>query len=194
MSKFIIAVNLTILYFVMIVSLFTAIETENKKMESIPQNEEVKIVEEVESIALVEHEIGTEALGIEPNEELNSPDDYLLAKIAMAEAEGCSLQTKCFVIMTILNRVKSDKFPNTIEEVIFQKNENTYQFTPVGNGRWQSVEPNEECWEAVENVLNTKEDCSQGALFFESCVNEDNWHSRNLTFLFNSDGMRFYKP
>ena len=46
-------------------------------------------------------------------------DSYLLAKIAMAEAEGENIQTKTLVILTVLNRVHSDEFPDTIYDVIF---------------------------------------------------------------------------
>ena len=46
-------------------------------------------------------------------------DSYLLAKIAMAEAEGCNTQTKTLIIMSVLNRVCSDEFPDTIYDVIF---------------------------------------------------------------------------
>lgn len=126
---------------------------------------------------------------------LSEDDKYLLAKIAMAEAEGESIETKIFVILTVLNRVESEYkyFPDTIEEVIFQNNGNVYQFSPViPGGRWYRVEPNEECWEAVEIVNAMKEDISMGALYFESCEGES-WHSRNLEFLFKSDNMRFYK-
>ena len=52
---------------------------------------------------------------------------YLLAKIAMAEAEGCNTQTKALIIMCVLNRVESNEFPDTIEEVIFQKNQFSLQ-------------------------------------------------------------------
>lgn len=126
---------------------------------------------------------------------LSEDDKYLLAKIAMAEAEGESIETKIFVILTILNRVESEDryFPDTIEEVIFQKNGSIYQFSPVmPGGRWYRVEPNNECWEAVEIVNGMEEDISMGALYFESCTGES-WHSRNLEFLFKSDNMRFYK-
>ena len=67
------------------------------------------------------------------------------------------------------------------------------QFTPTVNGRWDRVEPNEDCWLALHNVETAVYDKSQGCTFFESCVNPDNWHSRNLTLLFESDGVRFYK-
>lgn len=116
-------------------------------------------------------------------------DSYLLAKIAMAEAEGCNTQTKTLIIMCVLNRVWSDEFPDTIEEVIFQEN----QFSPIDNGRWDRVEPNEDCWEAVKIVMEAKYDYSGGATYFENCADEDNWHSRNLEFLYESEGIRFYK-
>lgn len=116
-------------------------------------------------------------------------DSYLLAKIAMAEAEGCNNQTKTLIILCVLNRVKSDEFPDTIHDVIFQTN----QFSPIDNGRWDRVEPNEDCWEAVKVVMEAKYDYSGGATYFESCDDEDNWHSRNLEFLYESEGIRFYK-
>lgn len=116
-------------------------------------------------------------------------ESYLLAKIAMAEAEGCNTQTKTLIIMCVLNRVWSDKFPDTIKEVIFQKN----QFSPINNGRWDRVEPNEDCYEAVKVVMEAKYDYSGGATYFENCADEDNWHSRNLEFLYESEGIRFYK-
>lgn len=51
----------------------------------------------------------------------SAQESYLLARIAMAEAEGCNTQTKTLIIMCVLNRVWSDEFPDTIEEVIFQE-------------------------------------------------------------------------
>ena len=119
----------------------------------------------------------------------SAEESYLLARIAMAEAEGCNTQTKTLIIMCVLNRVWSDEFPDTIEEVIFQEN----QFSPIDNGRWDRVEPNEDCYEAVKVVMEAKYDYSGGATYFENCADEDNWHSRNLEFLYESEGIRFYK-
>lgn len=48
-------------------------------------------------------------------------DSYLLCKIAMAEAESEGVKGKALVMLVVLNRVWSDEFPDTIEEVIFQK-------------------------------------------------------------------------
>lgn len=122
----------------------------------------------------------------ETAERFTEKEKYMLAKIAMAEAEGCGIKAKELVIRTVLSRIESDMFPNTVEEVIFQKN----QFTPISDGRWNKVEPNEECWQALENVLSSSE--SKDILFFESCKG-DSWHNKNLKLVCEEDGMRFYK-
>ena len=123
-------------------------------------------------------------------------DKEQLAKIAMAEAEGCDLKTKVLVILVILNRVQSQNFPDSISEVIFEKSGNVYQFSPcIPGGRYYTTSPNSDCYEAVEIVANMdkESDYSQGALYFECCENPDNWHSKNLEYLYQRGGMRFYK-
>lgn len=118
----------------------------------------------------------------------DAEDSYLLAKIAMAEAEGEDVEGKAFVILVVLNRVWTDEFPDTIHDVIYQKS----QFSPIADGRFDRVEPNEECYEALEMVM-LGWDKSNGALYFESEKSADNWHSRHLEYLFKHGGHRFYK-
>lgn len=55
----------------------------------------------------------------------------LIALVTMAEAEGESEEGKRLVIDTILNRVESEQFPDTIHEVVYQPN----QFSSMWNGR-----------------------------------------------------------
>ncbi len=122
------------------------------------------------------------------SQDFGSEDNRLLMKIAMAEAEGESVEGKALVMLVVLNRVWSSQFPDTIKEVIFQEN----QFPPVQEGgRWYTTEPNAECAEALELVMSGWDE-SQGALYFES-MNEDSWHSRNLEFLFECGGHKFYQ-
>lgn len=106
-------------------------------------------------------------------------DSYLLCKIAMAEAESEGVKGKALVMLVVLNRVWSNEFPDTIEEVIFQKN----QFSPVANGRYDAVEPDEECYEALKLIQVDHWNESQDALYFES-KSDSKWHSENLEFLF----------
>ena len=91
-------------------------------------------------------------------------DSYLLCKIAMAEAESEGVKGNALVMLVVLNRVWSNEFPDTIEEVIFQKN----QFSPVANGRYDAVEPDEECYEALKLIQVDHWNESQDALYFES--------------------------
>ena len=121
---------------------------------------------------------------VEPTQE----DRYLLAKIAMAEAEGEDIEGKMLVIRVVLNRVESEEFPDTIEEVIYEDG----QFAPVSNGRFESVEPDSECWKAVCMVTLDEWDESEGALYFESCEG-GSWHSDNLEYLFQSGNHKFYR-
>ncbi len=54
----------------------------------------------------------------------------LMASIINCEAGGESFQGKVAVGIVVMNRVKSDLFPNSIKKVIYQKG----QFSPVRNG------------------------------------------------------------
>lgn len=115
-------------------------------------------------------------------------DSQKLLKLAMAEAEGESVEGKALVMLVALNRVWSDEFPDSIEEVIFQKN----QFSPVAEGgRYWTTEPDAGCYEALELVMDGWDE-SQGALYFES-TGKDGLHSQNLEFLFEFGGHKFYR-
>ena len=128
-----------------------------------------------------------ESTETETPEYLRKDDDYMLLKIAMAEAEGEDTIGKALVIRTVLNRVQSDSFPDTIKDVIFQEN----QFTPTRNGRYDKVTPNDDCYIALEMVKDGWDE-SEGALYFERTTSKDTWHSKNLTKLFTHGNHTFY--
>lgn len=46
--------------------------------------------------------------------------------------------------------------------------------------------------EVVNNNVSTTSKVVQ-TTYFENCTDEDNWHSRNLEYLYESEGIRFYK-
>lgn len=121
------------------------------------------------------------------DERWNEAERYMLAKIAMAEAEGEDTKGKALVIRTVLNRVNSGTFPDTIEEVIYQKN----QFTPIQNGRYDRVEPDKDCYKALEMVEDGWDE-SEGALYFERSTDKNTWHTKNLTKLFTYGNHSFY--
>ena len=130
--------------------------------------------------------------------EFTEAEAYLLAKIAMAEAEGESTEGKAWVMMVVLNRMNSGKFADSIEGVIFQSGvingKTVYQFSVVQpGGRWWRLEPNEDCYEALR-MIEEGWDESEGATYFEAATNEDNsWHARTLQYIDTIGGHKFYK-
>lgn len=118
----------------------------------------------------------------------DAEESQMLMKLAMAEAEGESVEGKALVMLVVLNRVWDEAFPGTIEEVIFQPK----QFSPVTEGgRYYTTEPNKECFEALELVMSGWDE-SRGALYFESCE-VSSWHSENLEYLFQAGNHKFYR-
>lgn len=118
---------------------------------------------------------------------LNKKEKAMMKRIAMAEAEDEDLMGKILVMNVVWNRVQSDEFPNSINKVIFQKK----QFSPVSNGRYYDVTPNEDCQTALKMFQNGV-DKSRGALYFES-KSPSTWHSDNLKKLFQHGRHIFYK-
>ncbi len=127
--------------------------------------------------------------------DVSTADYEALLRIVESEA-GCEDETgKLLVANVVLNRVKSDRFPDTIEEVVMQRENGTTQFSPVANGRFYTVEISEETYEVVNRAL-CGEDVSQGALFFAArkYANPDKmkWFDNHLTFLFEYGGHEFF--
>lgn len=86
-------------------------------------------------------------------EDLVSEDDIeLIALVTMAEAEGECEEGKRLVIDTILNRVDSEHFPDTISDVIYQPN----QFTSMWNGRLSRCEVRDDICVLVREELNSR--------------------------------------
>lgn len=127
---------------------------------------------------------------------LGANQKEVLLRIVEAEATGEDIKGKMLVANVILNRVKSSQFPDTVKEVVFQKNGRTTQFSPIADGRYWSVSISKSTREAVERVLNG-EDESQGALYFsarsKAKKSNMNWFDNNLTWLFKYGGHEFYK-
>ena len=119
-----------------------------------------------------------------------------LLRIVEAEA-GCEDEEgKLLVANVVLNRVNHKSFPDTVTEVILQKENGVTQFSPVANGRYYRVEVSEETISAVGRAL-TGEDISEGALYFAARKYADSdkmkWFDENLTFLFSHGGHEFFK-
>lgn len=127
--------------------------------------------------------------------DISDKDYEVLLRIVEAEAGGEDEMGKLLVANVVLNRVMSEKFPDTVEEVVFQKSGNCYQFSPVANGRYESVSISAETYSAVDRALQG-EDLSKGALYFVAEKYADpeklEWFHQKLTLLFSHGGHSFY--
>lgn len=125
-----------------------------------------------------------------------SKEDYeILLKIVEAEAGGEDIKGKMLVAGVVMNRVESSDFPDTVKEVVFQREKGVAQFSPVSDGRFYRVQASDETKEAVERVLNG-EDITEGALYFAARKYADpermKWFDNSLTLLFSYGGHEFF--
>lgn len=121
------------------------------------------------------------------NEEYES-----LQRIVEAEAGNQDDIGRILVANVVLNRVKSEVYPDTILENIFRHSGDVYQFQPVKNGTYYSVTVSEKTKECVDRAL-AGEDYSQGALYFTRKTAESSWFNTSLTLLFVHGAHYFYK-
>lgn len=112
----------------------------------------------------------------------------ILYRVVRSEAGASSTEGQKNVAKVIFNRMESDLFPNTVEEVVFQKN----QFSVVSNGSFYSVEISDF---TIENVRTAylewlDGDDAEAALFFHSGPG----YATTRTFLFEDEvHHKFYK-
>lgn len=126
---------------------------------------------------------------------ITEDDKEVLLRIVEAEATSEDVKGRMLVANVIMNRVVSKKFPNSIAEVVFQNNGVTYQFAPIKDGRYWTVNVSDKTREAVERVL-AGEDYSQGALYFAArkLANKKamSWFDSDLKFLFRHGVHEFF--
>lgn len=122
-------------------------------------------------------------------------DVILLAKLICNEARGEGLNTWIAVGEVVVNRVKSDLFPNTIKEVIYQENkEGVKQFSD--NERIEGMEPTTEILRAAKGVLEgtMKIFDDESVLFFRNpgdMNNNEDWGS--FPFVLRIGPVCFYR-
>ena len=122
-----------------------------------------------------------------------SDDDYqVLLRIVQAEAGVCDEKGKILVANVVLNRVKSQEFPDSVRSVVYEPS----QFSPVSDGSINSVKVTEETKACVNRALEG-EDYSDGALYFMnrrgSRSRAVSWFDSHLTYLFRHQNHEFFK-
>ena len=119
---------------------------------------------------------------------LSEQDYSVLLRIVEAEATDEDVKGRMLVANVVLNRVNcTTEFPDNVTDVVFDTTGGVYQFSPIEDGRYWSVEISDKTREAVHRVL-CGEDESQGALYFmaRQYADADNvvWFDSSLSYLF----------
>ena len=104
----------------------------------------------------------------------------ILERIVEAESGDQTIKGRQMVANVILNHMKSEKFPNSVREIVFASR----QFSPVSNGSYYRVKVSARTKKAVEKALKEK-DNTNGALYFMYRAGSDSsnvsWFDRELT-------------
>lgn len=98
----------------------------------------------------------------------------LLSRCAQAEAGHGNYQAQIYVVNVILNRVHSDQFPDTIEEVIYQHSGQCYQFTVAKNGAIRTQAREDTVDNVKDALLYNKMTLPPNILFFHATGTESN--------------------
>lgn len=100
----------------------------------------------------------------------------LLAVCVQCEAGEQNYEAQRGIASVILNRVRNSSFPNTIEEVIYEKNNGVPQFSVAYNGMLDECVLSPAVLNNVYGVLMYGNDLPEEVLYFYSAsLSENNW-------------------
>ncbi len=120
-------------------------------------------------------------IGISPNTvesagKFNAADVLLAAQIAYLESDRGDSKGYQAVASVILNRVKSSKYPSTVERVVFQGNGS--QFSPADDEeRLRLTKPSSTCVKAVREVFANGSILPAEVMYFRIAKKGTDWAS-----------------
>lgn len=117
-------------------------------------------------------------------------DVYWLSKIIEAESRGEPMRGKIAVGNVVLNRVRSEEFPNTVFSVIFDTRFGI-QFSPVGDGSI-NLEPSEASICAAKMCFEGYTVSNSIMYFINASLAEDFWVPENRPYSQTIGGHDFY--
>lgn len=117
-------------------------------------------------------------------------DLYWLSRIVSAEAAGEPYEGQLAVANVVINRKNSPDFPNTIKEVIFDKNYG-YQFTPVLTGTIYNS-PTNSSIKAAQEALDGNDNIGNALFFVNLQKTTLTWIQTSRTFFKKIGNHEFY--
>ncbi|MBM6619548.1 cell wall hydrolase [Bacillus suaedaesalsae] len=163
-----------------ILSIFTigigmVFPTTTNKIEAIDTNytkTSIKMLVDldVEQKGTAQYQFLTEDIENQDKIDMTTDEKQLLARLVHAEAEGEPYAGKVAVAEVVLNRVEHEQFPDTVKEVIYEKN----AFEPVQNNSIQQP-ADQEAVEAVDEALQKEDKVNDALFFYNPKTAESDW-------------------
>ena len=101
---------------------------------------------------------------------ITNDDLLLLSKLVTGEARGESYEGQGAVAAVVINRVQDPRFPNTIKDVIYQKN----AFSVVNDGSI-NMQPTESAYNAAIDALYGKDPTNKAVFFWNPEIATCKW-------------------
>lgn len=101
---------------------------------------------------------------------ITNDDLLLLSKLVTGEARGESYEGQVAVAAVVINRVQDPRFPNTIKDVIYQKN----AFSVVNDGSI-NMQPTESAYNAAIDALYGKDPTNKAVFFWNPDIATCKW-------------------
>ena len=101
---------------------------------------------------------------------ITSDELLLLSKLVTGEARGESYEGQVAVAAVVINRVKDPRFPNSIKDVIYQKN----AFSVVKDGSI-NLQPTESAYTAAQEALYGSDPTNNAIYFWNPDIATCNW-------------------
>lgn len=128
--------------------------------------------EAIETI-MVENESEVQAIKTTQRKEvlnITNEDLLLLSKVVTSEARGESYEGQVAVAAVVINRVLDPRFPDTIRDVIYQKN----AFSVVNDGSI-NMEPTESAYNAAQEALYGLDPTNKSVYFWNPDIATCSW-------------------
>ena len=120
----------------------------------------------------------------------NSNDLYWLSRIISAEAKGEPFAGQIAVGNVVLNRMRSNQFPNTVKEVIFDTTYGT-QFSPVASGTIYNT-PTVSAVRAAKICLEGYSLSNKIIYFYNPSIATSSWIGRMRPYIMTIGNHKFY--
>lgn len=125
-----------------------------------------------------------------PGADFDAVDLYWLSRVIYAESGAESQEGQIAVGSVVMNRIRSEEFPDTVADVVFDSR-HAVQFEPVENGTIYHT-PSAEARESARLVLQGARAAGESLYFYAPALSQGIWINDNRTYYTTIGCHRFY--